>query len=143
MFPDDLPQLPASEDWMTDPRRHCNGIPTQIFFPARGDKGSVNRAKAICEGCPCLEPCREYGLDDPQLSCVWGQLSGKERRTMRRKRKGWIQSRPMKPEQHGTPSGFNLHKFRNEEPCRACRDARNAYEAERKRRERARLREAS
>ena len=139
MFPDDLPQLPASEDWMTDPRRHCNGIPTEVFFVSRGDSSATARAVAICEGCPCKDPCAQYGINDPQLSGVWGGLSGKERRILRRQGRGWMPSRPMKPEQHGTPSGFNLHKFRNEEPCRACRDARNAYETERRRR----LREAS
>jgi WhiB family redox-sensing transcriptional regulator len=54
------------------------------FFPARGE--SVREAKAVCAICPVREECLEYALETNVLCGVWGGLSERERRQVRRDR---------------------------------------------------------
>ena len=61
------------------------------FFPARGE--SAREAKAVCAGCPVRQHCLEYAMRWDQLCGVWGGLSERERRQLRRERKG-AASRP-------------------------------------------------
>jgi WhiB family redox-sensing transcriptional regulator len=55
------------------------------FFPARGE--STREAKAVCEQCPVREECLEYALQWDHLCGVWGGMSERERRQIRRRRK--------------------------------------------------------
>src|SRR5262245_4737461 len=55
------------------------------FFPARGE--SARDAKAVCAVCPVRAECLEYALRWDQLCGVWGGLSERERRQLRRERK--------------------------------------------------------
>jgi WhiB family redox-sensing transcriptional regulator len=55
------------------------------FFPARGE--STRDAKAVCAGCPVQKPCLEYALQWHVLHGVWGGLSERERRQLRRDRR--------------------------------------------------------
>lgn len=52
------------------------------FFPVRGD--DTRAAKACCRTCPVLIECRTYGLDYPSLKGIWGGLSERQRRRIRR-----------------------------------------------------------
>jgi WhiB family redox-sensing transcriptional regulator len=54
------------------------------FFPARGE--STRDAKAVCAGCPVREECLEFALRLKVAHGVWGGLSERERRTLRRDR---------------------------------------------------------
>lgn len=54
------------------------------FFPARGE--SVRDAKAVCAGCSVREECLEFALRMKVAHGVWGGLSERERRTIRRNR---------------------------------------------------------
>ena len=54
------------------------------FFPARGE--SVRDAKAVCAGCSVREECLEFALRLKVAHGVWGGLSERERRTIRRDR---------------------------------------------------------
>jgi WhiB family transcriptional regulator, redox-sensing transcriptional regulator len=54
------------------------------FFPARGE--SVREAKAVCAGCPVRDDCLEFALRLKVAHGVWGGLSERERRTLRRDR---------------------------------------------------------
>ena len=55
----------------------CLGAGCARWFPKRG--GDVRAAKAVCDACPVLDPCRSYGLAYPQLLGVWGGLSQVQR----------------------------------------------------------------
>jgi WhiB family transcriptional regulator, redox-sensing transcriptional regulator len=54
------------------------------FFPARGE--SVRDAKAVCARCPVQAECLEFALRLKVAHGVWGGLSERERRTLRRDR---------------------------------------------------------
>ena len=54
------------------------------FFPARGE--SVRDAKAVCARCPVREECLDFALRLKVAHGVWGGLSERERRTLRRDR---------------------------------------------------------
>jgi WhiB family redox-sensing transcriptional regulator len=54
------------------------------FFPARGE--SARDAKAVCAQCRVRNECLEYALRSEPLCGVWGGLSERERRQLRRDR---------------------------------------------------------
>jgi WhiB family redox-sensing transcriptional regulator len=54
------------------------------FFPTRGE--SAGAAKAVCATCPVRRECLEYALQWEHLCGVWGGLSERERRQLRRRR---------------------------------------------------------
>jgi WhiB family redox-sensing transcriptional regulator len=54
------------------------------FFPARGE--SVRDAKAVCASCPVRSECLEFALRMKVAHGVWGGLSERERRSLRRER---------------------------------------------------------
>jgi WhiB family redox-sensing transcriptional regulator len=56
-----------------------------IFHPARGDWSALATAKQVCAACPVSGECLAYALEHPTLGGVWGGLSGKERRVLRRR----------------------------------------------------------
>jgi WhiB family transcriptional regulator, redox-sensing transcriptional regulator len=55
------------------------------FFPARGE--SVRDAKAVCAVCPVTSECLEFALRLNVAHGVWGGLSERERRNLRRDRR--------------------------------------------------------
>lgn len=65
----------------------CRGLTTaerdDIFFPSRG--ADVGRAKTICGGCPVRAECLDYALTHSERFGVWGGLSERERRRIRRR----------------------------------------------------------
>lgn len=71
--------------WMV--RAACRGVPTAAFFP--GADGRVEpEVRALCEGCPVREPCRDYALAGGILLYgYWGGLSERDRRKLRRARR--------------------------------------------------------
>lgn len=73
------PDLDALLD--TDDEALCRSEPDS-FFPEKG--GSTRKAKAVCRGCPLAVPCLEYAIDHGERFGVWGGLSERERRRMRR-----------------------------------------------------------
>jgi WhiB family redox-sensing transcriptional regulator len=54
------------------------------FFPARGE--SVREAKAVCARCPVRDDCLEFALRLKVAHGVWGGMSERERRSLRRDR---------------------------------------------------------
>ncbi len=70
----------------------CHGE-TAVFFGARGESSAWHQAKKICHGtdeqagCPVRLQCLEYALSTRQAFGVWGGLSERERRRVRRKRR--------------------------------------------------------
>lgn len=63
----------------------CNNVDPDLFFPARGD--STREAKQVCRGCVVRDDCLEYALTNGEKYGIWGGLSERERRRIRRARK--------------------------------------------------------
>jgi WhiB family redox-sensing transcriptional regulator len=76
-----LPLDPAP--WMK--HGHCAETDPEAFFPELGERSEP--AKRICEGCPVINLCREYALDNDIRFGVWGGWSEKQRIAERRRRK--------------------------------------------------------
>ena len=63
---------------------NCLGVDPDLFFPERG--ASTKEAKAVCQGCVVREDCLEYALANGEKFGIWGGLSERERRRIRRQR---------------------------------------------------------
>ena len=65
-------------------RANCLGVDPDLFFPERG--ASTREAKAVCRGCEVRVECLEYALAHGEKFGIWGGLSERERRRVRRAR---------------------------------------------------------
>jgi WhiB family redox-sensing transcriptional regulator len=72
----------GSRDWKA--RANCMGVDPDLFFPERGM--STREAKEVCRGCVVREDCLEYALANGEKFGIWGGLSERERRRIRRAR---------------------------------------------------------
>ena len=63
---------------------NCLGVDPDLFFPERG--ASTKDAKAVCQGCVVREDCLEYAVTNREKFGIWGGLSERERRRIRRER---------------------------------------------------------
>ncbi len=75
----DLPDL----SWMDDAA--CIGVDADLFFPVRGE--STTEAKEVCRGCVVREQCLDLALANGEKFGIWGGLSERERRPLRRARR--------------------------------------------------------
>jgi WhiB family redox-sensing transcriptional regulator len=73
---------PASPAWQA--QANCMGVDPDLFFPERG--ASTREAKEVCRGCVVREDCLEYALVNAEKFGIWGGLSERERRRIRRRR---------------------------------------------------------
>ncbi|MFC5337589.1 WhiB family transcriptional regulator [Leucobacter denitrificans] len=60
----------------------CAQTDPEAFFPEKG--GSTREAKRICETCEVRSECLEYALENDERFGIWGGLSERERRKLRR-----------------------------------------------------------
>lgn len=65
-------------------RANCAGVDPELFFPQRG--ASTREAKSVCRACMVREDCLEYALSNGEKFGIWGGLSERERRRVRRHR---------------------------------------------------------
>ena len=97
---DGVTRLPASADLLSGPftvidggadepgepewqeRALCAQTDPEAFFPEKG--GSTREAKRICSGCDVRAECLEYALAHDERFGIWGGLSERERRRLRR-----------------------------------------------------------
>ena len=63
---------------------NCLGVDPDLFFPERG--ASTREAKEVCRGCVVRLDCLEYALVNGEKFGIWGGLSERERRRLRRQR---------------------------------------------------------
>jgi WhiB family redox-sensing transcriptional regulator len=68
------------QDWQE--RALCAQTDPEAFFPEKG--GSTREAKRICAGCEVRAECLEYALAQDERFGIWGGLSERERRRLRR-----------------------------------------------------------
>src|SRR5262245_63945203 len=73
---------PQARRWQE--RANCLGVDPDLFFPERG--ASTREAKAVCRSCEVRVDCLEYALAHGEKFGIWGGLSERERRRVRRQR---------------------------------------------------------
>ena len=61
----------------------CAQTDPEAFFPEKG--GSTRDAKKICTTCEVKTECLEYALQNDERFGIWGGLSERERRKLRRR----------------------------------------------------------
>jgi WhiB family redox-sensing transcriptional regulator len=67
--------------WQTDAL--CAQTDPEAFFPEKG--GSTRDAKRICTSCDVRDQCLEYALHNDERFGIWGGLSERERRKLKRR----------------------------------------------------------
>ena len=75
----DFEQDPLS--WQADAL--CAQTDPEAFFPEKG--GSTRDAKRICTGCDVKAQCLEYALANDERFGIWGGLSERERRKLKKR----------------------------------------------------------
>jgi WhiB family redox-sensing transcriptional regulator len=79
----------AQQDWFD--AAACKGM-TELFFPPAGEREAARlqrepKARAVCDSCPVVEPCREYARRQQEYG-FWGGENEEERFTaIRRERR--------------------------------------------------------
>ena len=76
---DDTPASP--EAWRADAL--CAETDPEAFFPEKG--GSTRDAKRVCAGCPVRAECLEFALAGDERFGIWGGLSERERRKLKKR----------------------------------------------------------
>lgn len=74
----------VSSDYAWHGRANCMGVDPELFFPQRG--GSTREAKEVCRGCVVREECLEYAISYGERFGIWGGMSERERRLLRKSR---------------------------------------------------------
>ena len=78
----DLMDAAPERTWQR--QANCMGVDPDLFFPERG--ASTKEAKEVCRACVVREDCLEYALDNGEKFGIWGGMSERERRRLRRAR---------------------------------------------------------
>lgn len=74
-------QPPTPEPWMDSAL--CTQADPDMFFP-EGQGASAAEAKRLCALCPVRSECLTYAFDHRERYGVWGGLTDKQRRRLRR-----------------------------------------------------------
>ena len=72
-----------SESWRE--KANCAGADAKLFFPDK--RTSTKEARQLCRECSVLDQCREYALANCITHGIWGGLSERQRRMVRKERK--------------------------------------------------------
>lgn len=75
---------PNADLWEWQLRGACRGADSGLFFHPEGERGPARAAreaaaKAVCAGCPVVDPCRRHALATREPYGVWGGMSEAER----------------------------------------------------------------
>ena len=70
----------AEQSWQD--RALCAQTDPEAFFPEKG--GSTREAKRVCRSCDVRSECLEYALGHDERFGIWGGLSERERRRLKR-----------------------------------------------------------
>jgi len=63
---------------------NCKGADPDLFFPERG--ASTRQAKSICRECSVRAECLEFAIVSSEKFGIWGGMSERERRKIRKER---------------------------------------------------------
>jgi WhiB family transcriptional regulator, redox-sensing transcriptional regulator len=61
----------------------CAQTDPEAFFPEKG--GSTREAKRVCQSCDVRAECLEYAIANDERFGIWGGLSERERRRLKRR----------------------------------------------------------
>ena len=75
---------PGADERPWQEMANCLGVDPDLFFPERG--ASTREAKDVCRGCVVRVDCLEYALANGEKFGIWGGMSERERRRIRRQR---------------------------------------------------------
>lgn len=64
-------------------RALCAQTDPEAFFPEKG--GSTREAKKVCQACEVRVECLEYALAQDERFGIWGGLSERERRRLKKR----------------------------------------------------------
>ena len=64
-------------------RALCAQTDPEAFFPEKG--GSTREAKKVCVSCEVRAECLEYALENDERFGIWGGMSERERRKLKRR----------------------------------------------------------
>lgn len=67
-------------EWVADAL--CSQTDPESFFPEKG--GSTREAKRVCRTCTVAAECLDWALDNDERFGIWGGLSERERRALKR-----------------------------------------------------------
>ncbi len=73
--------VPGSPEWQE--RALCAQTDPEAFFPEKG--GSTREAKKVCFSCDVRDRCLQYALEHDERFGIWGGLSERERRRLKRR----------------------------------------------------------
>lgn len=73
--------LEPAHGWRADAL--CARTDPNLFHPEPGT--SAEPAKKVCTACPVRAECLTHALDHPELDGVWGGMTIKERRALKRR----------------------------------------------------------
>jgi WhiB family transcriptional regulator, redox-sensing transcriptional regulator len=76
------PVVPVAAEPEWHERALCAQTDPEAFFPEKG--GSTREAKKICTGCEVRAECLSYALAHDERFGIWGGLSERERRRLKR-----------------------------------------------------------
>jgi WhiB family transcriptional regulator, redox-sensing transcriptional regulator len=81
----DMVLLPLSdvEELAWQEKALCAQTDPEAFFPEKG--GSTREAKKICLSCEVRVECLEYALESDERFGIWGGLSERERRRLKKR----------------------------------------------------------
>ncbi|WP_298088495.1 WhiB family transcriptional regulator [uncultured Corynebacterium sp.] len=79
---DDLSGLFEAVDRDWQEQALCAQTDPEAFFPEKG--GSTREAKRICRACDVRDECLEFALEHDERFGIWGGLSERERRRLKR-----------------------------------------------------------
>jgi WhiB family redox-sensing transcriptional regulator len=77
----DLFDMGEEQEWQD--RALCAQTDPEAFFPEKG--GSTREAKRICQVCEVRSECLEYALAHDERFGIWGGLSERERRKLKKR----------------------------------------------------------
>ncbi|GAB3971553.1 WhiB family transcriptional regulator [Streptomyces sp. 549] len=72
----------AEEEFGWQERALCAQTDPESFFPEKG--GSTREAKKVCLACEVRSECLEYALANDERFGIWGGLSERERRRLKK-----------------------------------------------------------
>lgn len=75
-----LQDVETEQEWQE--RALCAQTDPEAFFPEKG--GSTREAKRVCLSCDVRQDCLEYALAHDERFGIWGGLSERERRRLKK-----------------------------------------------------------
>ena len=84
MFKDFRDAVTGGHDLSWQDGANCKGANADLFFPERG--ASTRTAKSICRECVVRADCLEFAISTGEKFGIWGGMSERERRKVRKER---------------------------------------------------------